>query len=288
MNYLGLQQIVEEVNLPVCVYDIKVSSSDGNIKDMLASRKGKVTLFFNVAAGCGNIPQHSVLEQLNKKYEKVDDFAIIAVTVDDFVCHGYPEFQNGLEAYIEENKIDLTPGQVAKKYAQDNFGVTYDFTELTNGRHDKHTYDKNYVPGSVKVQEQHELWKYLTGAYSADIDENGVPYHDEDIPWSYAEPIKKPENAKSFSPLRGNFEKFLVSKDGKKIKRYANGFLLGERDVSNNTFPWIEEKYKEDGRRDHAPKASDDDEKWPNKVQRRGIELSLDIISSDIDLFLSE
>ena len=288
MNYLGLQQIVEEVNLPVCVYDIKVSSSDGNLKDMLASRKGKVTLFFNVAAGCGNIPQHSVLEQLNKKYEKVDDFAIIAVTVDDFVCHGYPEFQNGLEAYIEENKIDLTPGQVAKKYAQDNFGVTYDFTELTNGRHDKHTYDKNYVPGSVKVQEQHELWKYLTGAYSADIAENGVPYHDEDIPWSYAEPIKKPENAKSFFPLRGNFEKFLVSKDGKKIKRYANGFLLGERDVSNNTFPWIEEKYKEDGRRDHAPKASDDDEKWPNKVQRRGIELSLDIISSDIDLFLSE
>ncbi|CAB4156817.1 BtuE Glutathione peroxidase [uncultured Caudovirales phage] len=288
MNYLGLQQIVEEVNLPVCVYDIKVSSSDGNLKDMLASRKGKVTLFFNVAAGCGNIPQHSVLEQLNKKYEKVDDFGIIAVTVDDFVCHGYPEFQNGLEAYIEENKIDLTPGQVAKKYAQDNFGVTYDFTELTNGRHDKHTYDKNYVPGSVKVQEQHELWKYLTGAYSADIAENGVPYHDEDIPWSYAEPIKKPENAKSFFPLRGNFEKFLVSKDGKKIKRYANGFLLGERDVSNNTFPWIEEKYKEDGRRDHAPKASDDDEKWPNKVQRRGIELSLDIISSDIDLFLSE
>ena len=288
MNNLAIQQIVEEINLPICIYDIKVSSSDGNSKDMLASRNGKVTLFFNVAAGCGNIPQHSVLEQLNEKYKKVDDFGIIAVTVDDFVCHGYPEFQNGLDAYIEENKIDLTPGQVAKKYAQENFGTTYDFTELTNGRHDKHTYDENYVPGSVKIQEQHELWKYLTGAYSADIADNGVPYHDEDIPWSYAEPIKKPENAKSFFPLRGNFEKFLVSKDGRKLKRYANGFLLGERDVSNNTFPWIEEKYKEDGRRDHAPKASDDDEKWPNKVQRRGIELSLDIISLDIDLFLSE
>lgn len=255
---------------------------------MLASRKGKVTLFFNVAAGCGNIPQHSVLEELNKKYDNINNFGIIAVTVDDFVCHGYPEFQNGLDAYIKENRIDLTPGQVAKKYAQDNFGATYDFTELTNGRHDKHTYDENYVPGSVKIQEQHELWKYLTGAYSADVAENGVPYHDEEIPWSYAEPIKKPENAKSFSPLRGNFEKFLVSKDGRKMKRYANGFLLGERDVSNNTFPWIEEKYKDDGRRDHTPKASDGDEKWPTKVQRRGIEVSLDIISSDIDLFLSE
>ena len=288
MNNLGTHQIVEEINLPICVYDIKVSSSDGNFKDMLASRKGQVTLFFNVAAGCGNIPQHSVLEELNKKYERINNFGIIAVTVDDFVCHGYPEFQNGLDAYIKENKIDLTPGQVAKKYAQDNFGTTYDFTELTNGRHDKHTYDENYVPGSVKIQEQHELWKYLTGAYSADIGENGVPYHDEDIPWSYAEQIKKPENAKSFSPLRGNFEKFLVSKDGMKMKRYANGFLLGERDVNNNTFPWIEEKYKDDGRRDHTPKASDDEEKWPTKVQRHGIEVSLDIISLDIDLFLSE
>ena len=72
------------------------------------------------------------------------------------------------------------------------------------------------------------------------------------------------------------------------MKRYANGFLLGERDVSNNTFPWIEEKYKDDGRRDHTPKASDDEEKWPTKVQRHGIEVSLDIISLDIDLFLSE
>lgn len=279
---------VETIELPVCVYDIKLSSADGSIEDMLSSRHGKVTLLFNVAAGCGNIPQHSVLEELNQKYKDEPDFAIIAVTVDDFVCHGYPEFQNGLESYIEQNSLNLTPGEVAKKYAIDNFGVTYEFTELTNGRHDKHTYDQNYIPGNVKLQEQHELWKYLTGAYSADKNENGVPYHDEDIPWSYAEKPSKPEGAKSFSPLRGNFEKFLISRDGRKIKRYANGFLLGERDTSNNTFPWIDEKYKEDGRRDHEPKASDDGEKWPTKRQRYGIEISLGIISADIDEFLAE
>jgi glutathione peroxidase-family protein len=280
-------QVVEEIVLPISVYDIKISSADMKNPDILSEQKGKVTLLFNVAAGCGNIPQHSVIEQLNQKYSEESDFSIIAVTVDDFVCHGYPEFQNGLQAYIEENDLNLTPGQLAKKYAEEHFGTTYEFTELTNGRHDKHTYDENYVPGSVKLQEQHELWKYLTGAFSADIAENGVPYHDEEISWSYAEPVKKPENAKSFAPLRGNFEKFLISRDGRRIKRYANGFLLGERGVTNETFPWVEERYKADGRRDHTPKVSDDGEKWPSSKQRFGIGISLEIISRDIDTYLS-
>lgn len=295
ITYPISQQVVDEIVLPISIYDIKIASADMDNLDVLGGRRGKVTLLFNVAAGCGNIPQHSVLEQLNQKYAGNDDFAIIAATVDDFVCHGYPEFQNGLQSYIEENKLDITPAQVAKKYAEENFGTTYEFTELTNGRHDKHTYDENYVPGAVKLQEQHELWKYLTGAYSADIGENGVPYHDEEIPWSYAEAIKKPNNAKSFTPLRGNFEKFLISRDGRRIRRYANGFLLGERGVTNETFPWVEERYKEDGRRDHSPKMSKDGEegsenaeRWPNAKQRFGIGISLEIISRDIDYYLEQ
>lgn len=286
ISYSTSEQIVEEIILPVSVYDIKVSSADTRNSDVLGSRKGKVTLLFNVAAGCGNIPQHSVLEELNQKYSTEPDFSIVAVTVDDFVCHGYPEFQNGLDSYIKENNLDITPGQVAKKYAEENFKTTYEFTELTNGRHDKHTYDENYVPGLVKLQEQHDLWRYLTGAFSADVSENDVPYHDELISWSDAEPVKKPKDAKSFVPLRGNFEKFLISRDGRRIKRYANGFLLGERDVTNNTFPWVEEHYKPDGRRNHAPKVSGDGEKWPSSKQKFGIGLSLEIISRDIDIYL--
>ncbi len=286
ITYPISEQVVEEINLPVCIYDIKVASADGSDQDMLAGQKGKVTLLFNVAAGCGNIPQHSVLEQLNKLYEREKDFSIIAVTVDDFVCHGYPEFQNGLGEYIKQNNLDLSPGQVAKKYAEDNFGTTYRFTELTNGRFDKHTYDENYVPGKVKIQDQHDLWGYLTGSHFADLNENGVPYHEEDIPWSYADPVEKPEGAKSFVPLRGNFEKFLIDRTGTKVKRYANGFLLGERGVTNETFPWIEEKYKDDGRRDHSPKASGDGEKWPSTKQRFGIDISLRVMIRDIDDYL--
>lgn len=280
---------VREHIMPVSVYDIDLRSSDGRKQSILHDRKGKVTLIFNVAAGCGNIPQHSVLEELNQKYRDEEDFDILAVVVDDFVCHGYPEFQDGIQAYIETNDLDLTPGQVAEKYARDHFGVTYQFSELTNGRHDKHTYSKDYVPGKNNIQEQHSLWHYLTGAYSADLNENGVPYHLEDVPWSDAENFI-PRDKNGFPPLRGNFEKFLVDRSGRRAKRYGNGFLLGERDPNNNMFPWNEEFYTEDGRRrDHRPKASEDEGMpWPTPKQRHGIDVSLEIISRDIDTYLGK
>lgn len=285
-----INQDVQEQSLPINIYTIKIASADGQTDDIFKDSTGKVTLLFNVAAGCGNIPQHRNLEILRQMYEHRDDFQIIAVTVDDFVCHGYQEFQDGLDKYIERNNLDLTPGQVAQKYAIDNYGSKYNFTELTNGRHDKHTYDSNYEPGSIKIQEQHELWHYLTGSYQADLRENGVPYYNEEIPWSkYKSPTL--EDKKASSPLSGNFTKFLIDKTGRKFKRYGNGFLLGERDVNNNMFPWFEEKYTEDGWRDHTPtlggsQQQDSEGPYPNARQEYGIDLSLKIISRHIDMYL--
>jgi glutathione peroxidase-family protein len=283
--------------LPISIYDIELQSAGGAKSDILSSQKGKVTLIFNVAAGCGNIPQHSIIEELNQKYKDENDFSIIAVVVDDFTCHGYPEFQDGIKKYIEVNSLELTPGQVSQKYAVDNFGVTYEFSELTNGRYDKHRYDSNFVPGKVKEQEQHTLWHYLTGAYEADIDENGLPFHDEEVPWSDFK-LLNPDNKKSFPPLRGNFEKFLIDRTGTKVKRYANGFLLGERDYIGATFPWVKEKYQENGKRDWNPVNTPQENQeptpegqksgWPTKEQRKGIELSLDLISIDIDEYLAQ
>jgi glutathione peroxidase-family protein len=287
----------QETILPFSIYDIKLASADKKQNDILSSRKGKVTLLFNVAAGCGNIPQHSVLEELNQKYKNVDDFNILAVVVDDFTCHGYPEFQNGLKAYIEEHDLHMEPGELAKQYAEQNFGTTYEFSELTNGRFDKHTYDNTFVPGKVKLQEQHPLWWYLTGGHEADLQENGVPYHAEEIPWSDEPPVDT-TGKKVVIPLSGNFQKFLINKDGTRIKRYANGFLLGERNVFGETFPWVAEKYKDDGRRDHEPKTTPTEDQigkmeqssapWPNAWQRKGIDISLEIISKDIDAYLAE
>jgi glutathione peroxidase-family protein len=254
-------------------------------------------LIFNVAAGCGNIPQHSVIEELNQKYKDEKDFSIIAVVVDDFTCHGYPEFQDGIKKYIEINNLELTPGQVSQKYAVDHFGVTYEFSELTNGRYDKHRYDPDFVPGKTKEQEQHTLWHYLTGAHDADLNENGLPFHDEEVPWSDFK-LLNPEEKKSFPPLRGNFEKFLIDRTGTKVKRYANGFLLGERDYIGTTFPWVKEKYQENGKRDWNPVNTPQENQeptpegrksgWPTKEQRYGIELSLKSISEDINEYLAQ
>lgn len=283
-----------EYSFPKSIYEIEISSADGTKKDILSKQKGKVTLLFNVAAGCGNIPQHGVLEELNQIYKNEPDFSIIAVAVDDFVCHGYAEFQNGLDKYIEQNNLELTPGQVAEQYAKTHFGATYEFTELTNGRHDKHTYDPTFAPGRVKTQEQHELWHYLTCAFDADMQENGIPYHVEEVPWSHVRAMDTSGKV-AFNPLTGNFTKFLIDRTGTKARRYANGFLLGERRVGGDTFPWFPEKLQGDGRKDHNPLLEKRDElpeymvgEFPSPLQKFGIGVSLDIMRRDIDAYLME
>ena len=288
-----------EFILPSSIYDIKLSSADGRKNDILGERKGKVTLLFNVAAGCGNIPQHTILEEINQIYEDCEDFGILAIVVDDFACHGYPEFQNGIQDYIEKNALSCTVGEVAEQYAKNNFNTTYEFSELTNGRHDKHVYDSNYVPGTVKQQEQHELWAYLTGAYMASMGENGIPHNDELVPWSNIKEKHVPSDAIIFTPLTGNFTKFLIDRTGTRIRRYQNGFLLGERGINGDMFPWNKEKYQEDGRRDHNPdhspeyiwekkpaRTTEASSGWPDIMQRAGMDISISLMRRDIESYL--
>ncbi|NQW49512.1 MAG: hypothetical protein HQ464_17265 [Planctomycetes bacterium] len=274
--------------LPISIYDINIMSADGKNPDVLGDAKGKVTLLFNVAAGCGNIPQHGVIEQLHQMYEGNSDFKILAVVVDDFVCHGYEEFQGGLSSYAEKNSLNMTPGQVAQDYAQTHFGATYEFTELTNGRYDKHSYSEEYVPNTQKIQDIHDLWFYLTGCHEADFQENGTPFTDEFIPWAKNK-ASKPDDKYGMCNLTGNFTKFLVDKTGTRYMRYHNGFLLGERDPHGQPFPWwhgegLEQLKEELGEKEffewnNAP--------YPTKLQQKGIEESLRIIAEDIDYMLS-
>lgn len=279
--------------LPLSIYDIKLKSADFQQSDILAEFKGKVTLIFNCDAGCGNIPQHMVIEELNQRYKNESDFNILAVTVDDFTCHGYPEFQSGLNDYIKIKSLNITPGELARNYAVENFNVTYEFSELTNGRYDKHRYDPNFVPGLTKEQDIHDLWYYLTEAFEADIGENGLPIHNEQIPWADIDYVKPPEGAKSFIPLTGNFDKFLVDRTGTRIKRYPNAFLLGERDKFGHPFPWVSVGEIRPGVPDYRPNTSEKDGgpenngPFPTPLQRKGINISLDEISKDIDEFLT-
>lgn len=286
----GEYRKAQEVVHPTSLYDIPVASADGRVKDIFANRKGKVTLVFNVAAGCGNIPQHGIIEQLNQRYINEKDFDIIAIVVDDFQCHGYKEFQDGIAAYCETAGLDMSVGEFAKKYAEENFGTTFEFSELTNARVDKVTYDSDFVPNTKITQTQNALWYYLTEGYKATLNELGVPYTGEIVPWSNGQE-SVPIDANTAHPITGNFTKFLIDRTGTKTKRYSNGFLLGERDVDGMIYPWFNEKVLEDGRADWNPVMNKDDDgnSWIDETTReKSVVLSLDVISQDIDYYLSQ
>lgn len=287
--------------LPISIYDIALGGPSEPLKDVFGPLRGKVTLVFNVAAGCGNIPQHAVIEELNTRYQDNPDFSILAVVVDDFWCHGHPEFQDGLQGYIDSNQLDITPGQLSCDYAQRTFGTTYAFTSLTNGRYDKHSYDVNWVPGKNPVQRMHPFWYFLTGAYLADHDDRGIPFQNEVVGWTNIKSVSAPTNQIGYMPLTGNFEKFLIGRDGTRFIRYSNGFLLGKRDRCNNVFPWIQAPTDKDGIDDYrgnavqitSPTVSLKSELFSTphyafaEFEQFGITHSLDLISEDIDLLLA-
>ncbi|MDA0898403.1 MAG: hypothetical protein O3A30_03905 [Bacteroidetes bacterium] len=288
--------------LPISIYDLELGSANDPNEDILGKLAGKVTLLFNVAAGCGNIPQHAVLEELNRRFADNPDFSILAVVVDDFWCHGYPEFQDGLQNYIDGHGLSISPGQMACKYAFENYGSTYPFTSQTYGRYDKHTYDPKWVPGEKPTQEMSNFWHYLTGAYLADVNENGIPYQNEVAGWTDVKRVRPPDHKRGYAPLRGNFEKFLISRSGECFIRYGNGFLFGQRDRNNNLFPWLSISTSEDGIEDYrggAVKSSEpnvnlESEMFsaPNfdfiEIIRFGVTHSLDLITKDINFMLSQ
>lgn len=292
----------EKLNrLPVNIYDFALASADDPSRDIFSVLSGKVTLVFNVASGCGNIPQHIVLEELNRRFRDNDDFSILAVVVDDFWCHGYPEFQNGLQSYIDSNNLAITPGQASKMYGESKFGTTYPFTRLTNGRYDKHSYDPTWVPGKNPIQQMHPFWYFLTGAYLADVDERGIPYQNETVGWTDVKRVSAPNDKFGYIPLTGNFEKFLISRNGMEFMRYGNGFLLGQRDRANILFPWLACTTAVDGIDDYrgnvSQVASPSVELQSSlfetslfafdEITRFGITHSLDLISDDIEFMLS-
>lgn len=80
----------------------------------------------------------------------------------------------------------ITDGKMAEEYARSQWNVSYPFSELVVSRENR---------GDEPEKVPHDLYKALN------------PYGEE-------------------SPINGNFEKFLVSKNGKVILRMINGSLL--------------------------------------------------------------
>ena len=162
------------------IYDIKVKNDMGEDVS-LADYKGKVLLIVNTATRCGFTPQYDELEALYEKYH-ADGFEIL-----DFPCN-----QFGAQA----------PGTIAEihQFCTANFNIKFP------------QFDKIDVNGDGESP----LYTYLKaqkGFGGFDLNDQRGKFMDEMLRKQDADYDKK-------SDIKWNFTKFLVSRDGRVVKRY--------------------------------------------------------------------
>ena len=162
------------------VYDYSVKDDAG--KDVsLAEYKGKVLLIVNTATRCGFTPQYKELESLYEKYSK-DGFEIL-----DFPCNQFGE---------------QAPGTIQEihSFCTANFDIQFP------------QFDKLEVNGA----NEHPLYTFLKaqkGFGGFDTNDQRGKFMDDML-------RKKDTNYDKKSDIKWNFTKFLVSRDGRVLKRY--------------------------------------------------------------------
>ena len=162
------------------VYDFTVKDDAG--KDVsLAEYKGKVLLIVNTATRCGFTPQYKELEALYEKYSK-DGFEIL-----DFPCNQFGEQAPGTIQEIHQ-------------FCTANFNINFP------------QFDKIEVNGA----NEHPLYTFLKaqkGFGGFDTNDQRGKFMDDML-------RKKDANYDKKSDIKWNFTKFLVSRDGRVLKRY--------------------------------------------------------------------
>ena len=162
------------------IYDFTVKDDAG--KDVsLAEYKGKVLLIVNTATQCGFTPQYKELEALYEKYSK-DGLEIL-----DFPCNQFGE---------------QAPGSIQEihQFCTANFDIQFP------------QFDKIEVNGA----NEHPLYTWLKaqkGFGGFDTNDQRGKFMDDMLRKRDADFDKK-------SDIKWNFTKFLISRDGRVLKRY--------------------------------------------------------------------
>ena len=162
------------------IYDIKVKDDAGKEVSM-ADYKGKVLLIVNTATRCGFTPQYKELQALYEKYQN-EGFEIL-----DFPCNQFGEQAPGTIQEIHQ-------------FCTANFDIQFP------------QFDKIDVNGP----EESPLFTYLKtqqGFCGFDQNDRMGKLLDGMLRKRDADYDKKPD-------IKWNFTKFLVSRDGKVLKRY--------------------------------------------------------------------
>lgn len=145
-------------NTDSSVYNFNMMNIDGK-EVSLEQYKGQVIMIVNVASKCGYTPQYEGLQNIYDKY-KDDGFVILGFPANNF---------KGQEPGSNEE---------IKQFCKLEYGVEFPM----------------FSKVSVKGDDQHELFKYLTSQPNPDFE--------GEIKW--------------------NFEKFLVGKDGSLKRRFRS------------------------------------------------------------------
>lgn len=202
------------------VYDIELNSHDG-VPGFLQQYKGKVTLITNTTVGCGNANQLGPLQKIHTMYED-QDFAIVAIPTNDYCGTGvtYGEWVDG-----------ITCGTDSYNYGTKEYGVTFNYSEMVSSNP-----GANVVNGENKVfGEPHELYKELS-AQTLEVNK----LTDGQDQKQYISPYL---NLKGTGvQMFGNFEKYLVDRDGYVIRHFTCSILNSapektlaeEREASGN------------------------------------------------------
>ena len=162
------------------IYDFKVMNDEGQ-EVSLSDYKGKVLLIVNTATRCGFTPQYNELEALYKKYQSE------GLEILDFPCNQFGEQAPGTIQEIHQ-------------FCTANFDIQFP------------QFDKIEVNGENEAP----LYTYLKaqkGFSGFDLNDKTSKFMDEMLRKKDADYDKK-------SDIKWNFTKFLISRDGRVIKRY--------------------------------------------------------------------
>ena len=158
------------------IYEIPVRMIDGTDIN-LGEYKGKVLLVVNIASKCGLTPQYTALQKLYSDH-RAKGFEILGFPANNFMGQ-----EPGSETEI-------------KDFCDTNYSIEFPlFSKI-----------------SVKGDDRHELYKFLTAAKpETDVNDGGLE-----------------ENLKGYGSVRSepsevlwNFEKFLIGKNGTIAARFA-------------------------------------------------------------------
>lgn len=188
------------------IYDIELESWDGK-PNFLDQYKGKVTLIVNTTVGCGNANQLAPLQKIQEKFAGTD-FAVVAIPTNDYCGPGvtYGDWVDGISC-----------GADSRNYGVKEYNVTFNYSQMVSSTPAP---DIEFPSGEVKVYgEPHELYKEIQNQ----IKEVHNIWFDREIKGlDKVVTYISPELNRKYSGewMHGNFEKYLIDKDGHVIKHF--------------------------------------------------------------------